>query len=118
MRTNLSKFALIVFLTLFCVLASNAQEGNGSNKSTNKPQKNDKEKDESKDCPESGVARLRVTFDKSGEITKAEITSSAGCNYFDKQALKAAKSIKFEPAKKNGKKVTQVKIVEYTFSIY
>jgi hypothetical protein len=32
--------------------------------------------------------------------------------------MKAAKSIKFEPVKKNGKKITQVKIVEYTFSLY
>ena len=75
MRINLSKFAFITFLTLFCVLVSNAQESDNSNKSANKTQKNDKEQDEGKDCPESGIAKLRVTFHKSGEVTKAKIVS-------------------------------------------
>jgi TonB family protein len=116
MKVNLSKFALILFLTLFCGSTSNAQEGDNSNKSSDQTQKSDQEQNESKDCPASGTAKLEVTFDKSGKVTKAEIVSSAGCKSFDEQALKAAKSIKFEPAKKHGKKITKVKIVEYTFS--
>lgn len=116
MKTNLSKLAFAIFLALFCVLASNAQEGNNTNKSANKTQKNDKEQDKSKDCPKSGVARIKVTFDKSGEVTKAEIVSSAGCNFFDEQALKAAKTIQLKPSKKNDKKSITVKLVEYTFT--
>lgn len=116
MRKKSSKIALTIFLTLFCVFTSNAQETGNSNKSVDEAQKTDQEQTESKECPASGTAQLRVTFDKSGTVTKAEMISSAGCKSFDEQALKAAKSIKFEPAKKNGKKVTKVKIVEYTFS--
>lgn len=103
---------------MFCVLPLFAQQSNDSKKSENKTQKTEKEQDEAKDCPEYGVVRLKITFDKSGIVTKAKIVSSAGCSYFDDKALEAAKSIKFEPAKKNGKKITQVKTVEYTFERY
>lgn len=118
MKTNLSKLAFAIFLALLCVLTSNAQDADNTNKSANKTQKTEKEQDEAKECPESGVARLKVTFDKSGIVTNAKIVSSAGCSFFDNKALEAAKNIKFEPAKKNGKKITQVKTVEYTFTQY
>jgi len=116
MNKNLFKFASIIPLTLFCALTAIAQQSDNSNKSTNEPQKSDKKQRDNKDCPKSGVARIKVTFHKSGKVTKAELVSSAGCKLLDEQALKAAKNIKFEPATHNGKKVTTVKTVEYTFT--
>ncbi|HEX8248890.1 MAG TPA: energy transducer TonB [Pyrinomonadaceae bacterium] len=65
----------------------------------------------------SGTIRLRVTFDKSAKVTNVEIVSPSSCSYFDEQAVKAAKKIKFKPAIKNGEAVTVVKPVEYNFRI-
>lgn len=67
-------------------------------------------------CDQSdGLTRLRVTFDKSGKITDAEVVASSGCDSFDQQAIKAAKKIKFQPAIKGGEPITITKLVEYTF---
>ena len=66
----------------------------------------------------SGRASVRVTFDKSGKVTEAEMISPSGCAPFDKSAILAARQIKFEPAKKNGTAVTTVRPVEYTYAIY
>lgn len=67
---------------------------------------------------EKGVVRLRVTFDKSKKVTNAEIVKSSGCERFDRNALAAAKKIKFNPAVENGEPVTVTRLVEYTFKIF
>ena len=68
--------------------------------------------------PGSGRTLIKATFDKSGKVTTATIVSASGCDPFDKTAMRAAHSIKFEPAKKNGEAVTTVRAIEYTYSIY
>ncbi len=81
----------------------------------NKPQVQYK----SEDCDVSkSFVNLKVTFDKSGKITKAEIAKSSGCEKFDRQALSAARKIKFTPARKNGEPITVTKTVQYTFEIF
>ena len=62
-----------------------------------------------------GYAAVNVTFDKSAKVTNAEIASSTGCQRFDKFAVSAAKSIKFEPAMKDGEPITTIKKIEYTY---
>lgn len=64
----------------------------------------------------SAVVRLRVTFHESGKITEAAITLPSGCEFFDREALKAARKIKFRPARKNGKGITVTKNVDYSFT--
>lgn len=66
----------------------------------------------------SGRATVRVTFDKSGKVTEAEMISPSGCAPFDKSALLVARKIKFEPAKKKGTAVTTVRPVEFSYAIY
>ena len=65
----------------------------------------------------TGAVRLRVTFLASGQV--GSVTPISGLSYgLTEQAIAAARNIKFEPAKENGKPVTVVKTVEYNFSIY
>jgi TonB family protein len=62
--------------------------------------------------------RIRVTFHSSGKITGAEIVAPSGCEYFDKESLRVAYKIKFEPQIKDGEAVTAIKSVEYKAGIY
>ncbi|HEY0047853.1 MAG TPA: energy transducer TonB [Pyrinomonadaceae bacterium] len=69
-----------------------------------------------------GRVRVKVTFMANGKIGKV---SDEPQNHEDvkksglvKAAIEAAKKIRFEPAIKNGKPVTAVKIIEYTFTLY
>lgn len=62
-----------------------------------------------------GVTRVKVTFHKSGKVTEAETAVPSGCANFDREAIKAASRIKFEPAIKNGEPVTVVKLIQYKF---
>lgn len=65
----------------------------------------------------TGTVRLRIVFTASGQI--GSISPISGLpNGLTEQAIAAAKSIKFEPAMRNGVPTPQSSIVEYTFSIY
>ena len=117
---------LVAFLFVFAVV-SNAQTDN-SPKSTQKSEQEEKPlkiknkpqvQYKPEDCNASkSFVNLKVTFDKSGKISKAEIAKSSGCEKFDRQALSAARKIKFTPAMKNGEPVTVTKTVQYTFEIF
>jgi len=64
-----------------------------------------------------GTVTLRVTFSASGQI--AGIAPVSGLSYgLTEQAIAAARSIKFEPAKRNGVPYTVTKQVQYSFTIY
>jgi TonB family protein len=64
------------------------------------------------------VVRLKVTFPASGKITEIDMVKPSGCGHFDKQAVKAAKKIKFKPAVKNGEPVSVIKLIEYALTSY
>jgi len=126
MKTIILIFSLLIFGLLLTV-NSNGQTTDSSNSSENQTKKPEsdkplkiKRKPQARftqgACSESsGLVSLRVTFDKSAKITDVEMISSSGCDKFDKDAVTAAKGIKFNPAVKNGEPVTVVKIVQYTF---
>lgn len=64
-----------------------------------------------------GVVRVRVTFLANGTI--GGITPVGGLGYgLTEQAISAARSIRFEPAKKGGVPYSVTKVVEYTFTLY
>lgn len=64
-----------------------------------------------------GTVILRVTFLANGSI--GSISPVKGLpNGLTEQAIAAARSMRFEPAKKDGQGQTVTKQVEYTFSIY
>lgn len=64
-----------------------------------------------------GTIRLLIGFGEDGTIKGILILNSLGYG-LDEEAVRAARQIKFEPAKKDGKPVYVVKVVEYSFAIY
>ena len=60
---------------------------------------------------------LAILFSETGRITHALILKGLGGG-LNEAALRAAYGIKFEPAKKDGKPFSQIKIVTYSFAIY
>jgi len=64
-----------------------------------------------------GKVVLRVTFSANGSIGQISVISGLG-NGLTEQAIAAARSIRFEPAKKAGVPVSVTKPVEYSFTIY
>lgn len=120
MKKNLTTFLSILGLSLIFVVAAAAQTVTVSKKAADKPVKIlNKPVVQFGRCEQSsGRTVLRVTFDKSAQITEASIVQSSGCEDFDKNSLRAARGIKFKPAVKNGEAVTVSKPVEYTFARY
>jgi TonB family protein len=64
-----------------------------------------------------GVVRLRVTFLANGSI--GSISPVSGLGYgLTEAAIAAARSIRFEPAKKGGVPQTVTRVVEFNFALY
>jgi TonB family protein len=64
-----------------------------------------------------GVVRLRVTFLANGTI--GSISPVSGLGYgLTEAAIAAARSIRFEPAKKGGVPQTVTRVVEFNFALY
>jgi TonB family protein len=64
-----------------------------------------------------GTVTLRVTFLANGQI--GSISPVSGLPYgLTEQAIAAAKSIRFEPAKKDGVPIPKVKQIDYSFTLY
>ena len=121
MKRNIIALFSAVILSSILAIAVNAQTGN-SNSTQNADKKlkiTKKTTAKPAGCRQSsGLAVIKVTFDKSGKITATEIVRSSGCGSFDKNALAAARRIEFEPEIKNGEAVTVAKPVEYRFERY
>jgi TonB family protein len=122
MKKYVVTFFSVVILSLTLAVAADAQSDNDAN---NQQTGDRKLKIIKKPIPESGECRqtggitmVRVTFDKSAKVTEATITQSSGCAAFDRNSLKSARAIKFEPQMKDGEAVTVVKPVEYKFYRY
>ncbi len=65
----------------------------------------------------SGTVSLLILFSVSGRITHILVVKGLGYGLTE-NAIRAARQIKFEPAKENGKPISQVKMVQYSFTIY
>jgi len=64
-----------------------------------------------------GTIKIAVLFGANGEVQQTLVLNRLG-NGLDERAAAAARKIEFEPMTKDGKPVSVVKIVEYSFSIY
>lgn len=64
-----------------------------------------------------GTVALAALFSETGKITHALILKGVGGG-LNEAALQAAYAIKFEPAKKDGKPFSQIKIITYSFDVY
>lgn len=71
-----------------------------------------------RDISNGSFVSLRVEFLDVGRIGKVSIGRVTGCDYFDTEAIKAAKRIKFRPQVKAGKPVTTTRRVDYSVSGY
>jgi TonB family protein len=65
----------------------------------------------------TGTVRLLILFAASGHVTHIIVLKDLGFGLTE-NAVRAARQIKFEPAKQDGKPFSQVKIVEYSFTLY
>jgi TonB family protein len=63
-----------------------------------------------------GTIRLLVAFPENGKVSNILVLTSLGYG-LDEEVIKAARKIKYEPQKRNGKPVMTIKPVEYIFSI-
>lgn len=65
----------------------------------------------------TGTINLLVLFSNSGKVTNVLVTKGLGYGLTE-NAVKAARQIKFEPAKENGTPISVVKMVQYSFTLY
>ena len=64
-----------------------------------------------------GVVRIRLVLAASGKVESVTVVRGLP-DGLTEEAIKAARKIEFEPALKDGVKVSQYAIVEYNFNIY
>ena len=65
----------------------------------------------------NGTVTMAVAFSAEKKITQILILSGLGYG-LDEEAIRAAKNIVFEPEIENGKPVTVVKTIQYSFKVY
>ena len=64
-----------------------------------------------------GTVVLRVVLAATGKVERVTVIKGLS-DGLTEEAIKAARAIKFEPAEKDGRKVSQSVIMEYNFSVY
>jgi TonB family protein len=64
-----------------------------------------------------GTVRLRVVLAASGKVEKISVIRGLPDGVTE-EAIKAARAIRFVPAERDGRKVSQWAIIEYNFQIY
>lgn len=70
-----------------------------------------------RDCGDSEVkVLLRVVLHSSGKVTDIEILESSSCENFQNAAIKAARELKFIPARKNGLPVSQYQKLGFNYT--
>jgi TonB family protein len=65
----------------------------------------------------SGVVHLRAVLNSNGTVTNISVVKGLP-NGLTERAIAAARQIKFRPAEKDGRVVSQYVIIEYNFNIY
>ena len=70
------------------------------------------------DCP--GRTRFLVAviavLRKSGKVTDTELVKESGCSSYDQDAIRAVRNVKFNPALKANRPVSQYQRFEYEYS--
>ena len=70
------------------------------------------------DCP--GRMKLLVTvrsvLRRSGDVTEVELVRESGCNSYDKDAVRAVRKMKFSPALKDHRPVSQSQVFEFLYT--
>lgn len=58
---------------------------------------------------------VRAVLRKSGKVTEAELVKGSGCSSYDTDAIRAVTNVKFSPALKDNRSVSQYQIFEYEY---
>jgi TonB family protein len=66
------------------------------------------------DCPSQGTVKLKMILHRSGEVRGVTIIEGIGCSY-DGATVEAARGLKFKPAVKGGRPVSQYQIFMYSY---
>lgn len=61
------------------------------------------------------TVRVRTVLRKSGQVTDTELVMTSGCSAYDENAISAVNKIKFIPAMKDGRPVSQAQQFEFQF---
>ena len=64
-----------------------------------------------------GTVKLRLVLAASGAVTNVSVVKGLPDGLTEK-AIAAAKQIRFQPAQKDGRAVSQYAVIEYSFNIY
>ena len=59
------------------------------------------------------LVALRAVLRKSGKVTEVELVKGSGCSRYDTDAIRAVQNIKFDPALKDNRPVSQYQRFEY-----
>ena len=62
------------------------------------------------------VASLGAVLRKSGKVTEAEILKDSGCRSYDEDALRVVRNVRFNPALKDDRPVSQYLKFEFQYS--
>lgn len=67
-------------------------------------------------CPAEGTVTLRIVVLKTGKVGEASVVTSSECESFDRRSIERARRLRFTPALKDGRPVSQES--EITLSYY
>ena len=56
---------------------------------------------------------VRAVLRKSGKVTEVELVEGSGCSRYDTEAIRAVQNVKFNPALKDNRPVSQYQRFEY-----
>lgn len=84
-----------------------------------------KEAKETWEQQESAMVKLRMVLSATGQVSNIQVVKVVTSDrvseklkeVFIREAVKAASKIKFEPAEKDGRKVSQYVAIEYNFNV-
>ncbi|MFN2513982.1 MAG: TonB family protein [Pyrinomonadaceae bacterium] len=70
------------------------------------------------DCPGRMrlVVSVRAVLRKSGKVTETKLVKESGCSSYDQDAIRAVSNVKFNPALKDNRPVSQYQVFEYKYS--
>ena len=117
-------FLFLIVSTVICAAAQNPPTEQTAQISADSLNQNLKSDKKATTNFTGGKIRLKVIFLANGKV--GDVTFLSGTPSKEelikaglyKEAIAAAKKIKFEPAKRNGKPIEVTKTIEYTFSLY
>ncbi|MGH9966756.1 MAG: energy transducer TonB [Pyrinomonadaceae bacterium] len=62
------------------------------------------------------LVSVRAVLRKSGKVTETELLKGSGCSSYDTDAIRAVRNLKFNPALKDNRPVSQYQRFEYQYS--